>query len=63
VCWFRGSATDANVSIELHGSDGFIGSTRLENSSNNFQRGKVDTFIVKATNIGDIQKINIGESP
>ena len=27
----RGAGTDANVSVEIHGDKGFVGSTRLEN--------------------------------
>jgi hypothetical protein len=43
----RGAGTDANVSIELHGTKGFVGATRLENKHNNFERGQKDEFEVR----------------
>jgi hypothetical protein len=44
----RGAGTDANVSIELHGDKGFVGATRLDNNTNNFERGRKDEFEVGA---------------
>lgn len=35
-----GAGTDANVTIALHGTKGFVGATRIENASNNFERGR-----------------------
>ncbi|GFR41097.1 hypothetical protein Agub_g1741 [Astrephomene gubernaculifera] len=55
----RGAGTDANVFIELHGELGPVGQTRLENAANNFERGMVDNFVVKGTNIGDVQRLVI----
>lgn len=31
-----------NVAIELHGSKGFIGASKLDNAANNFERDKKD---------------------
>ncbi|KAG2499991.1 hypothetical protein HYH03_002273 [Edaphochlamys debaryana] len=53
----RGAGTDSNVFIEMHGGLGSVGQTRLETSANNFERGQVDHFVVKGTNIGDVQRI------
>lgn len=36
----RGAGTDANVTIALHGTKGFVGATPIENAANNFERGK-----------------------
>lgn len=43
----RGAGTDANVFIELHGSEGSVGKNTLETHGNNFERGKCDVFVVK----------------
>ncbi|GLC44364.1 hypothetical protein PLESTF_000049800 [Pleodorina starrii] len=55
----RGAGTDSNVFIELHGDQGSVGQSRLETAANNFERGQVDNFIVKATNIGELQRVVI----
>lgn len=36
----RGAGTDANVTLALHGDKAFVGSTKLDNASNNFERGR-----------------------
>ncbi|KAG2450199.1 hypothetical protein HYH02_000301 [Chlamydomonas schloesseri] len=55
----RGAGTDANVYIEMHGELGSVGQSRLETAANNFERGQVDNFVVKGTNVGDVQKVVI----
>ncbi|KAG1672531.1 hypothetical protein FOA52_002840, partial [Chlamydomonas sp. UWO 241] len=55
----RGAGTDANVFVELYGSDGTIGRNSLETHGNNFERGNCDVFVVKGTAIGDIEKVVI----
>jgi len=37
---YRGAGTDANVTIALHGTKGFVGTTRIENAANNFEKGR-----------------------
>jgi len=56
----RGAGTDANVFIEIHGDQGFIGQTKLENSAKNFERGEKDTFDVPGVDVGDITHILVG---
>ncbi len=55
----RGAGTDANVFVELHGSKGSIGQTRLDNAANNYERGRADTFTIKASDVGDINRLVI----
>ncbi|KXZ56858.1 hypothetical protein GPECTOR_1g774 [Gonium pectorale] len=55
----RGAGTDANVTIEMHGELGSVGQSRLETGANDFERGNVDNFVVKGTNIGDVQRVII----
>jgi hypothetical protein len=55
----RGAGTDANVFIELQGDRGAIGANRLESGRNNFERNARDVFVVKGTDIGDVQKVTI----
>ncbi|KAF5837533.1 hypothetical protein DUNSADRAFT_4226 [Dunaliella salina] len=55
----RGAGTDANVSIEMYGSKGAVGQTRLETSANNFERNHADMFVVRGTDIGDVEKVVI----
>jgi len=38
---YRGAGTDANVTIALHGTKGFVGATRIENAADNFERNHV----------------------
>ncbi|GFH12273.1 uncharacterized protein mot51, partial [Haematococcus lacustris] len=53
------AGTDANVSIELHGDKGSVGASRLETQSNNFERGAVDHFLVKGSDVGDVTRVVI----
>ncbi len=55
----RGAGTDANVFLELRGTKGGVGECRLDNASNNFERGKTDSFVVKASDIGELTSIVI----
>ena len=45
--------------MEMHGALGSVGESRLETSANNFERGQVDTFVVKGTDVGDLQRLVI----
>ncbi len=42
----RNAGTDANVTIELYGYKGSVGSTKLDSHKNNFERGAKDVFKV-----------------
>lgn len=37
----RGAGTDANVFMEMYGTKGSVGQTRLDNAANNFEKGKL----------------------
>jgi lipoxygenase homology domain-containing protein 1 len=56
-----GAGTDANVFIIIYGENGDTGERNLRKSDhlNKFERNQCDTFIVKAIELGDIQKIRI----
>eukprot|EP00736_Rhodelphis_marinus_P000918 Rmarinus@m.27357 len=56
----RGAGTDANVTIDIIGSNGSTGDRRLDNNKNNFERGRVDTFLLDCSELGRLQKIRIG---
>ena len=42
----RGAGTDADVAVVLHGEKGASAELKLESSANNFERGKLDEFLV-----------------
>ncbi|XP_038600030.1 lipoxygenase homology domain-containing protein 1 isoform X2 [Tachyglossus aculeatus] len=57
-----GAGTDANIFITIYGDLGDTGERFLgksENSMNKFERGKDDTFIIEAADLGVIYKIKI----
>ena len=56
----RGAGTDANVNIELIGEKDFTGMFKLENSKDNFEKGKIDVFKFNLADVGPLQKIRIG---
>jgi hypothetical protein len=58
-CLTRGAGTDANVFIALNGDKGAMGESRIDNAQNNFERGRVDTFKIKGSDVGDVQKVII----
>jgi len=41
----RGAGTDANVYVELFGSKGAVGKTKLETSADNFERNHVSCVL------------------
>ncbi|KAM4704966.1 oxygen-regulated protein 1 [Rhinophrynus dorsalis] len=58
-----GAGTDANVHIVLFSEQDSFGPVQLTQSleqQNPFERGKVDTFKIKTTNLGKISHIEIG---
>ena len=59
----RWAGTDAAVTARLFGeADGVVAETaffNLENSANNFERGRVDEFLIDAKDVGVVQGIEI----
>ncbi|CAG5084758.1 Oidioi.mRNA.OKI2018_I69.PAR.g10729.t1.cds [Oikopleura dioica] len=55
----RFAGTDANVFIQIFGQDGKTKERKLDNSSNNFERRRVDRFTITELDVGKIQKIRI----
>ena len=57
----RGAGTDANVFLTIHGINGDSGERELRKSENmnKFERNQVDTFKVKAIELGELMKIKI----
>jgi hypothetical protein len=51
----RGAGTDANVYLTLFGEKGDSGKRLLDNSSNNFERGKTDEFGIECFDIGALK--------
>ncbi len=43
----RGAGTDSNVYITLYGDKGDSGERQIESGANNFERGRLDTFLIK----------------
>lgn len=56
----RGAGTSANVSIELRGDAGVLGSTRLEKGRGDFDRGAVTDFLISGSGVGAVKSIKIG---
>lgn len=58
----KGSGTDANVSIEVFGENGkSSGMRNLDNASDNFTRGKTDSFVLSIAGMGSgVKKARIG---
>lgn len=56
----RGAGTDANVYIILFGENGDSGEKILDDSRNNFERGKSDEFIIECPCLGRLDRIRIG---
>jgi hypothetical protein len=55
----RWAGTDANVSLEVLGAANGTGFLPLENSANNFERGKLDTFFVSGLDVGTITAVQV----
>ncbi|XP_077979346.1 lipoxygenase homology domain-containing protein 1-like [Glandiceps talaboti] len=56
----RNAGTDANVFITMFGELGDSGERKLDNSANNFERGKEDKFTLQSPQLGPLKKIRIG---
>eukprot|EP00873_Tetraselmis_striata_P010472 jgi/Tetstr1/430736/TSEL_020527.t1 len=55
----KGAGTDAGVSVDLSGPRGKTGPLRLDDSKDNFERGKVDTFTVTAADVGAVEELRV----
>lgn len=55
----RYAGTDANVTIVIVGENGDIGPKVLDNSKNNFERGKKDTFNLQSPGLGELKSVRI----
>ena len=57
-----GAGTDANVFMTISGTMGDSGERELRKSENRnkFERNQIDTFKVKAVDLGELEKIKIG---
>lgn len=57
----RGAGTDANVFVNVYGEFGDSGEREMRKSDhmNKFERNQVDTFVVKAIELGELTKIRI----
>jgi hypothetical protein len=54
------AGTDANVYIQLQGSEGQeTAALKLDKSGNDFERGKVDDFRVAAVDVGELKRLKI----
>ncbi|XP_030851137.1 lipoxygenase homology domain-containing protein 1 isoform X1 [Strongylocentrotus purpuratus] len=56
----RNAGTDANVFITVFGEGGDSGEHKLDNSKNNFEKGKEDEFVIDSIALGPLQKVRIG---
>jgi hypothetical protein len=59
----RGAGTDANVYCILHGKLGDTGERQLTKSTqhtNKFERKQLDTFVLDAVDLGELQSLTIG---
>ena len=61
----KGASTQANVTFSAAGitEDGrttVINQTRLDNAPNNFERGRTDTFKIRAVDLGTLKHVRIG---
>jgi hypothetical protein len=55
----KGAGTDANVYLTIEGTSGKVEHEHLENSKENFERGRIDSFGVKSLDLGDLQKVTV----
>jgi hypothetical protein len=55
----RGAGTDANVYLTVVGDKGKVDKVHLDNSKNNFERGRVDVFAISSLDLGEIKHIVI----
>ncbi|KAG2432966.1 hypothetical protein HXX76_008694 [Chlamydomonas incerta] len=54
-----GAGTDANVFVQMFGTEGEAGPLRLDNPKNNFEAGDTDVFNIKAPDVGDLKKLRL----
>lgn len=59
----RGAGSDANVHLNIYGTHGDTGPRPLRHSSthtNKFEAGHCDEFVVRAVDLGDLEKVRVG---
>ena len=56
----RFAGTDSTVTAKLIGTKGESKTLTLENSANNFERARIDEFVVQTENIGKLTGVDIG---
>jgi hypothetical protein len=56
----RWAGTDANVFIQIYGDGTKTEQKTLNDRSDNFERGAIDTFKLEEINVGEITKIRLG---
>lgn len=56
----RGAGTDANVTLSIKGSQGFLSETVLESGKNDFERNRTDEFCIQSRDLGSLESITIG---
>ena len=58
----RGAGTDANVTLVVFGAAGDSGVQKLDNSANNFARGRLDTFTFEAPqSLGALERVQVSK--
>ncbi len=55
----RGAGTDANVNLTIFGDTDNSGKRLLDNSENNFEKGKTDVFYIESLDLGELKKVRI----
>eukprot|EP00983_Pelagomonas_calceolata_P121534 1160808-Pelagomonas_calceolata.AAC.14 len=58
----RGAGTDAQVFVVLTGSKGKSMDMKLENSPDNFERGRTDAFMLEIPDLGDVHTVMVGHN-
>ncbi|KAL8614281.1 hypothetical protein ACOMHN_007619 [Nucella lapillus] len=56
----RGAGSDANVYITMFGEFGDSGEKKLSSRKNNFERGKMDEFLLECPKLGRLERIRVG---
>uniref|UniRef100_A0A3Q2DDY8 Lipoxygenase homology PLAT domains 1b n=1 Tax=Cyprinodon variegatus TaxID=28743 RepID=A0A3Q2DDY8_CYPVA len=55
----QGAGTDADISFQVYGEKGKSDEIRLDNKSDNFEKGQVDKFMVELPDLGKLTKLRI----
>uniref|UniRef100_A0A8D3A845 Lipoxygenase homology PLAT domains 1 n=1 Tax=Scophthalmus maximus TaxID=52904 RepID=A0A8D3A845_SCOMX len=55
----KGAGTDAQVFLQIYGEKGKSDEIKLENNSDSFEQGQLDTFMIEMPDIGRLLKLRI----